>query len=603
MAEDINSQDGTASKWVGKTMQLENGNSLRVRRWIGGGGFADVYLAREICKKTNEVVKNVALKIARKDVALKIGHKDALKHEWKVHKRLDKKDNVVSPPINHLENIEFPCLQYEFAQHGDLRQYLNTFQGGVRQLTAMQATSIFLQVVTGVANAHSLKGRRQVIHRDLKPGNILVFAGSDGKPQFRVADFGMAHANRNPETPDSKVTSETETVIQGGTPDYMSPQQRAGKHPDKRDDVYSLGKIWYQLLANNFDEGIGTNLDRQLEKISPELPQEIKVLVKQCVDEDRTIHMPKDAVELKARLGELQIAMRLRRDNSLSDVLNQRKWHFQILQHIDKEENRSGHFLSWAFVVEQKPNETAVTNHYFRDRIVATGLPWRVFDIGTNIEMLLVPPGRFMMGASTDDLEANSSEEPAHEVLISIPFYLGRTPVTQAQWQARTGYNPSSFSGYSDSPSRPVEKVSWDMIQEFNTLTGLRLPTEAEWEYACRAGSAAPRYGVLNDIAWHERNSEGASHAVATKLPNALGLYDMLGNVCEWCQDFWSTYQTASLVNPGIPGAMGCSSARHFLLRGGGWGDVSHNCRASMRINNSANIRYRTLGFRVARTP
>ena len=114
----MNSQDRTASKTplggepppssdscVGKTMQLENGNSLRVLRWIGGGGFADVYLAREICKKTNEVVKNVALKIARKDVALKIGHKDALEHECQVHNRLDKKDNVVSPPINHLENI------------------------------------------------------------------------------------------------------------------------------------------------------------------------------------------------------------------------------------------------------------------------------------------------------------------------------------------------------------------------------------------------------------------------------------------------------------------------------------------------------------------
>ena len=120
MAEDINSQDGTASKWVGKTMQLEKGKSLRVRGRIGVGGSGEVFLAQEICSET---------KVVFKDVALKIGHKDALKHEWEVHKRLVKKDNVVSPPINHLKNKKFPCLQYEFAQHGDLRQYLNAFRG------------------------------------------------------------------------------------------------------------------------------------------------------------------------------------------------------------------------------------------------------------------------------------------------------------------------------------------------------------------------------------------------------------------------------------------------------------------------------------------
>ena len=600
----MNSQDRTASKtplsgepplssvsWVGKTMQLEKGKSLRVLGRIGVGGSGEVFLAQEICSETKDVFK---------DVALKIGRKDALEHEWEVHKRLDKKDNVVSPPINHLENIEFPCLQYEFAQHGDLRQYLNTFQGGVRQLTAMQATSIFLQVVTGVANAHSLKGRRQVIHRDLKPGNILVFAGSDGKPQFRVADFGMAHANRNPEIPYSKVTSETETVIQGGTIDYMSPQQRAGKHPDKRDDVYSLGKIWYQLLANNFDEGIGTNLERQLEKICPELPQEIKVLVKLCVDEERTKDMPKDAVELKARLGELQKKMHPSRDNLLNDLLIQRKWQVPILQHIAKKEKRSEYSPFWGYVLDKDPDESVVTNHYFRERIIATGLPWRVRDIRTNIEMLLIPPGRFMMGASPDDLKAVSDEKPAHEVLISNAFYLGRTPVTQAQWQAKMGSKQSYINAQ---PNNPVVGVSWNMIQDFNTATGLRLPTEAEWEYACRAGSAAPRYGILNDIAWCNYNSDRATQAVATKLPNALGLCDTLGNVWEWCQDLFGNYSTASMVNP--TGPMSGEERDDRLLRGGVLGDYiySYDCRASQRHSDSPDTIDSSIGFRVARTP
>ena len=203
-----------------------------------------------------------------------------------------------------------------------------------------------------------------------------------------------------------------------------------------------------------------------------------------------------------------------------------------------------------------------------------------------------------MMGASPDDLEAESDEKPAHEVLISKAFYLGRTPVTQAQWQAKRGSNPSRFCRETDSPSRPVESVSWDMIQEFNTLTGLRLPTEAEREYACRAGSSTPRYGVLNDIAWYNDNSGGETHPVATKLPNALGLYDMLGNVWEWCQDFYALYPTASLVNP-----RGTMKGAHRLLRGGSWGGGSHHCSASRRGNFAPDGIRNGIGFRAARTP
>ena len=243
------------------------------------------------------------------------------------------------------------------------------------------------------------------------------------------------------------------------------------------------------------------------------------------------------------------------------------------------------------------PDESVVTNHYFRERILATGLPWRVRDIGTNIEMLLIPPGRFMMGASPDDLEAKSDEKPVHEVLISNAFYLGRTPVTQAQWthSAKTNRRPSFYKG---SDSRPVESVSYDMIQEFNTRTGLRLPTEAEWEYACRAGSSAPLYGVLNDIAWHQgnRGEPRQMHNVLEKNPNALGLYDMIGNVWEWCEDFFGNYSTATMVNPKGP-----MSGEEHLLRGG-YFDSLH-CSASMRLPKKSHFYNSYSGFRAARTP
>ena len=355
MAEDINSQDRTASKTplrgepppssvscVGKTMQLANGNSLQDLKKIGKGGYGQVYRAREICKETNEVVKIVALKIPLK-IPSEVDGKDALMREFEAHHLLGVQSHIVIPPTSHLEHAELPCLEYEYAQYGDLYKYLETFQGGVRKLTAMQATSIFLQVVTGVANAHGLEGKTSIIHRDLKPGNILVFEGENGRPEFRVTDFGISHKTRN--LPSG--TSETEKPFGGGTPKYCSPQQEVGEPASKMDDVYSLGKIWYQLLANNLDKDIGTDLERQLNEIRPEIPKEIKVLVKQCVDEVRTDDMPKDAVELKDRLVKLQIAMRPPRDNLLNDLWIQRKWQVPILQHIAKKEKRSEYSPSW----------------------------------------------------------------------------------------------------------------------------------------------------------------------------------------------------------------------------------------------------------------
>ena len=254
---------------------------------------------------------------------------------------------------------------------------------------------------------------------------------------------------------------------------------------------------------------------------------------------------------------------------------------------------------TWATVLEWIPNPAVVTDANLRAAITATNLPWRVLDNGTNIEMLLVPGGTFMMGCSPGDAECSGDESPMHQVTLTNAFYIGKTEVTQAQWQAKMGSNPSAFSGFSDSPSRPVEQVSWNMIQGFNTATSLRLPTEAEWEFACRAGTTTARYGEVNAIAWYNGNAGGTTHAAATKLPNALGLYDTLGNVWEWCQDRYGPYASGSVTNPAGPttGATRC-------LRGGSWADVSRLCRGSQRVTDAyPNRTDSVIGFRVARNP
>ena len=256
---------------------------------------------------------------------------------------------------------------------------------------------------------------------------------------------------------------------------------------------------------------------------------------------------------------------------------------------------------TWATLIQLLPDPAVVTDANLRAAIVASGFAWRIRDTSSNIEMLLVPGGTFMMGCSPGDAEFDCDESPAHQVTLTNAFYIGKTEVTQAQWTAKMGSNPSNFSGYSDSPSRPVEQVSWNMIASaggFMSVTGLRLPTEAEWEYACRAGTTTARYGMLNDIAWYNGNASGTTHAVATKLPNALGLYDTLGNVWEWCQDWYGPYSSGSVTNPTGP-----ATGSYRLLRGGGWNYSSGYCRASQRNGSTPDFLVNIIGFRVVRNP
>jgi formylglycine-generating enzyme required for sulfatase activity len=269
---------------------------------------------------------------------------------------------------------------------------------------------------------------------------------------------------------------------------------------------------------------------------------------------------------------------------------------------------------TWATLLEATPNPTVVTDANLRAAIVASGFAWRIKDTSSNIEMLLVPAGTFTMGCSASNSYACSSDEnPTHQVTLTQAFYMGRYEVTQAQWTAKMGSNPSYFSGDSDSPSRPVEQVSWNMIAStggFMSVTGLRLPTEAEWEYAYRAATTTAFHSypaqptgfnddtLLDNIAWYSNNSGSQTHSVGGKFANGLGLHDMAGNVWEWCQDWYGPYSSASVTNPTGP-----TTGTFRLLRGGNWLDDSGLCRASQRSYLTPGLINVFIGFRVVRTP
>jgi formylglycine-generating enzyme required for sulfatase activity len=248
-----------------------------------------------------------------------------------------------------------------------------------------------------------------------------------------------------------------------------------------------------------------------------------------------------------------------------------------------------------------------VTNPTLRAAISSSGRPWRVRDTATQMEMLLVPAGTFVMGCTaSNQYGCISGENPTHSVTLTQAFYLGRYEVTQGQWVARMGSNPSYFQGQSDSASRPVEAVSWTTIQGYLSATGMRLPSEAEWEYACRAGTTtAFNNGSSDDasvgtIAWYNVNSGNQTHAVGGKAANALGLYDMSGNVWEWVNDWYgSTYYSVSpSTNP-----LGPVSGTSRVFRGGSWDTVTNGVRSSYRGNDSPVTTYDAVGFRVARAP
>jgi formylglycine-generating enzyme required for sulfatase activity len=211
-------------------------------------------------------------------------------------------------------------------------------------------------------------------------------------------------------------------------------------------------------------------------------------------------------------------------------------------------------------------------------------------------EFVLIVPGTFMMG---DTIQ--------HQVVIGKPFYMQVTEVTQGQWRTIMGNNPSSFKDCGD--DCPVENVSWidalEFIRKLNQMEGTdryRLPTEAEWEYACRAGSTMVySFGgdkdELGDYAWYDKNSGNRTHPVAKKKPNAWGLYDMYGNVWEWCQDGYDDYPLGMVKDP-----KGTSTGQHRVLRGGSWLDSAGIPRSAFRGEDYPVVRSSDIGFRLVRS-
>ena len=268
----------------------------------------------------------------------------------------------------------------------------------------------------------------------------------------------------------------------------------------------------------------------------------------------------------------------------------------QVNGDVNKQVPAGSHRIVWDVLAE-------------REKLVGANICFKVevnsgkFTVnGVSFEMVRVEGGTFRMGATSEqEDEADSNEKPVHSVTLSS-YYIGKTEVTQVLWEAVMGINPSRFKG----DYLPVENVSWDDCQEFirklNSMTGqnFRLPTEAEWEFACRGGNNSCGYTYsgsnnLGSVAWYDENSGGQTHRVATKAPNELGIYDMSGNVWEWCGDWYANYTSNSQSNPSGP-----QSGSDRVGRGGSWFNDVGDCRSSDRGDYYPADRLKGVGLRLA---
>ncbi len=232
---------------------------------------------------------------------------------------------------------------------------------------------------------------------------------------------------------------------------------------------------------------------------------------------------------------------------------------------------------------------------------------------GVKMEMVLIQPGEFMMGSPSTEKGRGWIDEAQHRVRITKSFYIGKYEVTQQQWKAVMGDNPSHFRG----TNNPVEKVSYNDCQEFIARLngkvpggGFKLPTEAEWEYAARAGITTrfywgddPNCIEIENYAWYgwdKGNTRKKTHPVGTKKPNLWGLYDISGNVWEWCSDWYSEkyYNNSPVNDPQGPG-----SGKYKVKRGGGWHVIGMYCRSAVRLKIPPGLKGNSGGIRCARTP
>ena len=467
------------------------------------------------------------------------------------------------------------------------------------KLPEAEAVGYIRQVAEALKYVHSLNR----LHLDIKPGNIML--NKDGRAV--LIDFGASKHY------DAETGENTSTLLGINTKGYAPVEQvnRSFKSFSPATDIYALGATLYKLLTG-ITPPPSTELNAEEATLAP-LPQSITASTRRAVEAAMQLlrkNRPQSVEDWLKSFGEAK-------EDDEETEIEVADVHFDCKKKHDEESTIIGDTAAKPFpngLVPRWSADVTASQRAILEKLIAN--------------MVKVEGGTFTMGATRNDTikkrvkkpmpwykkiigkddeyeevsftEAFDNEKPGHQVTLSS-FYIGRYQVTQAEWKALMGRNPSYFKG----DNRPVERVSWydcqDFVRKLNSLTGLRfkLPTEAQWEYAARGGRKSRGYNYSGSddvgiVAWYDDNSGNETHPVGMKQANELGLYDMIGNVYEWCSDWYGAYSSGSQTNP-----TGAASGSGRIWRGGGYYDAAGDCRVSDRNGDTPDCREDNLGLRL----
>jgi formylglycine-generating enzyme required for sulfatase activity len=552
------------------------GSKYLLKEFLGCGAYGAVFRADEMLAE--RVMQSVAIKIVIADM----DNLDNQLAELQLSVRLRHPHLINGITCEQGEIFGDLCLGLVMELADDTLEgyYAKQSQG----LSVETVTTITQHLAAGLSALHE----DGITHRDLKPANVLLV-----KDLWKLGDFGIARSLQD------KTSTYTNASQQIGTVAYMPPEAYSGKISPAW-DVWALGVMVHQLASGQhpFPTQIAPELMRMVlmedPQIDPKLSSPLREIVAGCL-----IKEPKERWSGEQVLGALRPQPVVQVPQPLPPIFPLPQPVTPVIQPVTNNTlfaSLVARFGPLPVTPVIHPSPRALTT--IRENLGG----W------VSLELIQLPAGQFMMGASDNDNEAHDHEKPQHLVTVKA-FAIGKYPITQAQYKAVMGNNPSRFQGLFKGNSRhPVESVSWDNAKDFceklSRKTGkkYRLPSEAEWEYASRAGMTTRHYfgnyaNQLGDYAWFWDNSGRETHPVGEKKPNPWGLYDMHGNVWEWCEDTWhDNYRGA----PNNGRAWINRGGGYRVLRGGCWIDYSRYCRLSSRGRLGSDIKYYRYGFRVA---
>ena len=620
------------------------GGKYRIIKKLGQGGFGITYLAENTLLEGKVAIKEFFFKeyCERDDSTSYVTVPTSSNRETVL--RFKQKFIKEARTIFKLNHPNIVRILDVFEENGTAYYVMEYIEGEslgdmVKRRGAIPEAEA-LDYVKDVASALEYIHSKNINHLDIKPGNLMK-RKEDGK--VLVIDFGVAKQY-------DLATSQGTTTTPVGISHGYSPAEQYRKNGvqsfSPQSDVYALAATLFKLLTGSTppeameiqDEGLPV-AELQAKQISRPVISAIAMAMKgrhertqsvaefmsnlKSEDTQDTVVFPdatgtgrkRKETEEKAAKEKAKVE---RKRKETEEKATKKKATFvvtivvvaivAIWLMIPSNKNKVEEELAKITEVSYSNGVSSNKNKVEEElaKITEASYSKGILTVnGIKYNMVRVEGCTFRMGATSEqDCDAYDIEEPVHSVTLSS-YYIGKTEVTQALWKAVMGSSPSDTSTLKVD-NLPVERVSWNDCQEFirklNALTGqnFRLPTEAEWEFACRGGNNSRGYkysgsNYIDNVAWYWDNSGKKTHPVATKLPNELGIYDMSGNVWEWCSDWYDKYSSGAQANPKGPESGSCR-----VFRGGGWGSYAGYCRSSNRGYNTPTHRHDRLGLRLA---